>query len=120
MAKIIDYYTSTADEKNETKQKRPYPIKNDLDLFSPLIPDKHLVSASSSYVKIDETNAAFPFVFSDAIKHTVYRYDANLKIKDSIVTKGPVVNVEMKQQQWLLCDIGFLNPSNDKVGLGKN
>jgi hypothetical protein len=118
--KIMDYYVSMAAEKNETKQVRKYPIKNDLELFTPLIPNKHLAVPATSYVKIDENSKAFPFVVSDAIKHTIYRYDNNLKIGDSLVTRGPIVNIEMNRNNWLLCDIGFLNPNNDKIGSGKN
>lgn len=116
--KIQDYYVSMAAKKNETKQIRKYPIKNELPLFAALVPAALKGVPATSYVKIDEGSKAFPLIISDAIKHTIFRFDKNLKMSDSLVTKGPIVNVEMTQNNWLLCDIGFLNPSNDRRGSG--
>ena len=117
--KIIDYYVSSAAEKSETKQIRKYPITNELPLFTAMIPEKGIGVPSTSYVKIDESSNDFPFIISDVIKRKVYRFDKNLKVCDSLVTKGPVVNIEMKQNEWFICDIGYLNPNNEKLGSGK-
>lgn len=117
--KIIDYYVAMAPEKNESKQVRQYPIKNELPLFTALLPETQAGVPSTSYVKIDETSSAFPFIVSDVIKHKIYRYNNKLKQVDSIVTKGPIVNIEMTAKEWFTCDIGMLNPNNDKLGSGK-
>ena len=66
--KIIDYYVSMAPDKNASKQVRQYPIKNELPLFTALMPDSKAGIPSTSYVKIDEASPEIPFIFSDVIK----------------------------------------------------
>ncbi len=117
--RIMDYYVSMASEKNETKQIRPHPIENSLSLFTALSPEHKTGPPSTSYVKIDESSHEFPFIISDAVRHKIFRYDQNLKLTDSITTWGPTVNIEMNKNDWLLCDIGILNPNNDRLGTGK-
>ncbi len=117
--RIIDYYVSMASEKNETKQIRTYPIGNTLSLFTAIIPEHQQGPPSTSYVKIDETSKNFPLIVSDAVKHKIFRYDQNLQRTDSFTTWGPTVNIEMIKNEWLLCDIGILNPNNDRIGSGK-
>lgn len=117
--KIIDYYVTKADENSDIKQKRNYPIKNELPLFTSLTPNFQLTTPATSYVKINEESSDLPFIFSDAIKHKVYRFNKNLDLVDSVNTWGPTVNIEIKKQEWLLCDIGILNPNNDRLGSGK-
>ena len=116
---IIDYYVSLAPQKSESKQVRQYPIKNELPLFTALMPASKAGIPATSYVKIDEGSPEMPFIFSDVIKHSVYRYDKNFKQVDSIVTRGPVVNIELSPKEWFTCDIGVLNPNNDRLGSGK-
>lgn len=116
---IIDYYTSLASEKNETKQVRTYPIKNELSLFTAITPELKQGAPSTSFVKIDTASNANPFIISDVVKHQIYRYNKQLQPTDSFTTWGPIVNLEMKQNEWFLCDIGILNPNNDKLGSGK-
>lgn len=114
--KIIDYYVSMAPAKNESKQVRKYPIKNELALFTAISPATKTKPPSTSFVKIDEASPAYPFIISDAMGHSIYRYDKNLKQFDSINTKGPVVDIELNKTDWLTCDIGILNPDNGKNG----
>ena len=117
--KIMDYYVSMAAEKNETVQVRKYPITNELPLFSALMPEPAPGVPTTSYVKIDESSNEFPFIISDVMKRKVYRYNQQFKNADSIQTRGPVVNIEMNKNEWFLCDIGYLNPNNDRLGSGK-
>ena len=118
--KIIDYYVSMAPEKNEAKQVRKYPIVNSLPLFTAISPALKTGVPATTYVKIDESSADHTFIISDAIKHSIYRFNNNLQQTDSVVTRGPVVNIEMKQNEWLVCDIGVLNPNNDRMGSARN
>jgi hypothetical protein len=50
------------------------------------------------------------------MNHTIKRYDAKLQLFDSMITKGPVVDIEINKSNWLICDIGILNPNNGKNG----
>jgi hypothetical protein len=118
--KIIDYYVSMAAEKNESKQVRKYPIVNSLSLFTALSPVIKSGIPATTYVKIDESSADHTFIISDAIKHSIYRFNNKFQQTDSVITRGPVVNIEMKQNEWLVCDIGVLNPNNDRMGSGRN
>lgn len=114
--KIIDYYVSVAPQKNQSKQVRSYEIKNDLSLFTAMVPANKVKPPATSYVKIDESSMTHPFIVSDAIGRSIYRYDNNLKQLDSIITKGPVVDIELNKRDWLTCDIGILNPDNGRNG----
>jgi hypothetical protein len=83
------------------------------------MPESKAGIPSTSYVKIDEGSPEIPFIFSDVIKHAIYRFNKNLKQVDSIVTKGPIVNIEITPKEWFTCDIGMLNPNNDRLGSGR-
>jgi len=113
--KIIDYYVRLAPEK-PLPQNRNVPIGNNLNQFEVLVSNFKDQLPASSYVKIDSLDNAKPFIISDALNHLIYRFDAQLNLVDSFKTKGPVVNRLALKNNWLLCDIGILNPDNGANG----
>jgi len=113
--KIIDYYVSLAPEK-PLPQNRDIPIGKDLKQFEVLSRNFKDKIPATSYAKIDTLNHATPCVISDALNHFMYRFDAQLNLVDSFKTKGPIVNMLASKNNWLLCDIGILNPNNGDYG----
>jgi hypothetical protein len=114
--KIIDYYKRESKDKNDSIQTRKYPIINDFPLFEVLIPSNRPNQPASTLVKFDTSSRAAPIVVSDAMNHTIKRYDAKFQLMDSMITNGPVVDIEINKSNWLICDIGILNPNNGKNG----
>jgi hypothetical protein len=114
--KIIDYYTKESKAQIDSIQKREYPINNDLPLFNELVTTKRLDQPATILVKFDTSSLNAPIIVADAMTRTIKRYDAKLELLDSIITKGPVVDIEINKSNWLICDIGILNPNNGKNG----
>jgi FG-GAP-like repeat len=113
--KIIDYYVRLAPEK-PLPQNRSIAIGNNLKQFEVLATNFKDKLPATSYVKIDTANHSTPFVITDALNHFMYRFDAQLNLVDSFKTKGPIVNRLASRNNWLLCDIGILNPDNGANG----
>lgn len=114
--KIIDYYVSVAPDEANTKQERSTPINTDLQQFE--LKETNFINPipATSFVAINEKNKAAPFIISDAVGHLLFQFDANLQVKDSFKTKGPVVNMLIHDNELQLCDIGILNPDNGANG----
>ena len=52
----------------------------------------------------------------EVFQKTIYVYDDNLKLNDSIAMKGPITDLIITGNQWTACNIGILNPNNGKHG----
>lgn len=113
---IINYYTSLAPDTLSVKQDRKFPIQNDLHLFLPVEPEFKYHNPAVSFVQFDSANSESPIVIADASKKEIYRYGPQLKLYDSIHSRGPVVDLLMRKEKWLVCDIGILNPNNGRYG----
>ena len=115
-AQIMNYYIASAPESVTIKQNRRYAIRDSLPLFAPLIPSFHYFTPATSYVKIDSASFKAPLVIADAVKNKIFRFDRNLNVVDSSPTKGAVVDIQMREGNWIATDIGILNPNNGKYG----
>jgi hypothetical protein len=113
---IVDYYTSTAPDSILPKQNRLYPIKDSLPLFKAVKPSFQYFSPATSYVKIDSSSFKRPLVIADAVKNKLYLFDTNIRLTDSVETRGPIVDIQMRKQDWIATNIGVLNPNNGKYG----
>ena len=113
---IIDYYTATAPDSIIAGEKHQPIIKNNLSLFSAAEPLFSYSTPATSFVKIDESVPDHQLIVSDVMRRTTYRLDKQLKKIDSIRTNGPVVDIEINKKEWLVCNVGVLNPNNGKYG----
>lgn len=113
---IIDYYTATAPDTIVFPEFSQPQIKMQLPLFEVQKPHINYNTPTVSFVKIDSANKAMPVIISDALKQKIYRFNAALKPVDSVYSKGPVVDLEKQQNNWIACNIGLLNPNNEKRG----
>lgn len=116
---IIDYFVASAPDSLSDIQPLQKPLQVGLSLFAVKMPRYTYASPATSMVKIAQ-NTSGTLIATDAIKQTIYRFDTSLEVVDSIKTKGPVVDVEIKGDNWLVCNIGVLNPNNGKYGFGSN
>jgi len=108
---IIDYYKATAPD-SLTQQRKDY-IKDDLKLFAVLKPGSHALPATC-YVKIDSSGKSI--IYCDAIAKKIFRYDRHLQVSDSATVSGPVVDINFKKSEWIICNIGNINPNDEKLG----
>jgi hypothetical protein len=113
---IIDYYTATSPD-SLSKQDRKRSIQMGLPLFTVEHSRFTYENPSTSFVKINTGDSLHPVIVSDVLKRTIYFFNRQLQIKDSVPC-GPVVNIDFEKNRMLACNIGVLNPNNGKFGKG--
>jgi hypothetical protein len=111
---IINYYVATAPD-SLPPQQRPYPIKNDLDLFSVYEPAITKITPTTCFIQIDTTRALHTILQADILRESVTRYDERLQPVDSLRFSGPVVDIDF-HDGMVATNIGNLNPNNAKLG----
>ena len=67
---------------------------------------------ATSLVRVDERGL---FVF-DIHYQKLYRFSAGLEVLDSIRDEGGIVDMVKQDSEWVVCNIGVLNPTNGKFG----
>lgn len=112
---IIDYYTALSPDSLQGQQRQKA-IKSGLPLFTTASASFGYPMPATSYVKIVDSAKPSALIVSDVIKHTSFFLDRNLSLKDSVVTKGPIVHMDFTANQILATNIGILNPDNGKFG----
>ncbi|WP_147203721.1 FG-GAP repeat domain-containing protein [Segetibacter aerophilus] len=115
---IINYFIATSPDTLNDQKEGQAGIKTGLPLFAVEAPAEASLNPATSLVKITE-DALAGVVTSDAIKQSLYRFDSDLKVVDSLKNRGPIVDIEINKSDWLTCDIGILNPNNGKYGSGR-
>jgi hypothetical protein len=111
---ILDYYVATSPD-SLPKQDRKHSIQNNLSLFSVQQPQFSYNDPTTLFVKISE-DSSHSIIISDAFQKKVYFFDKQLRVKDSIDFKGPIVDINFSEKKMVVCDIGILNPNNGKFG----
>ncbi len=112
---IINYYSATSPDSLITP-KSLLPITQGLPGFTYVPTTFKVVSPTSSYVKID--TSTHQFLMADLFTQYLYRFNSNLKLQDSVNTKGAIVDIEFGKNKMLFCNIGQINPNNKKLGTG--
>ena len=115
---IIDYYVATAPEMMPQQKKDVTVIRN-LPFFSVLNPDSSFYGkvSMSPFVKIDTTVNPHLGLIENSANNTLFIIDDQLKVKGTLVTKGPVVDIDFQNDGLLACTIGkSLAANNAKDG----
>ena len=112
---IINYYIASAPD-SLSKQKHENKIAEPFSLFSPELPSFTYNNPSSSYIKIEQKASSQDLIVCDLFKQTIYQYDKKLKIVDSMISSGAIVDMDLKNEGMLTCNIGTLNPTNYSYG----
>ena len=115
---IIDYYTATSPD-SLPKQDRKENIQSSLPLFEVQLPTITFENPTTSYIKINSTDSISPLITSDVVREKIYFFNSQLAIKDSVHTRGPVVDIDFMNNKMLACNIGVLNPNNGRFGKGQ-
>lgn len=116
---LIDYYVATSPDTLPEKNSRQS-IKKEVSLFNVIAPSFYYENPSTSYVHINENNSGNALIACDAIKQNIYFFNGKLDVIDSIHnSQGPVVDIDFGKNEALACNIGFMNPTNNKLGKGQ-
>ncbi|HLX91420.1 MAG TPA: VCBS repeat-containing protein [Puia sp.] len=110
---IIDYYASSAPD-TLAVWRGGDTIRNNLDLFSVYWPSYKSNSPASCFVKIDPSTNRI--IVCDAISKKLVLFDKHLRPLDSIAVGGPIVDIDMEKNKWIICNIGNINPNDEKLG----
>jgi hypothetical protein len=112
---IINYYIASAPD-SMPPQQRPYPIKNDLDIFSVSEPAATQLRPTTCFIQIDTTRPQNTVLQADIFRSSVMRYNDNLQPIDSLLFLGSVVDMDFHAGTTVATNIGNLNPNNAKLG----
>ncbi len=115
---ILDYYVATSPD-TLPGQSRKQRIENNLSLFTVRLPSISYYNPTTSFVKINSNDSLHPALISDVLKQTMYSFNENLHVTDSIPTAGPVVHIDFTEKQMMACNVGVLNPNNGRAGKGQ-
>jgi hypothetical protein len=115
---IIDYYASTSPD-SLPKQDRRRSIQLGLPIFALRRPNFTYDNATTSFVKINNSDSSHALIISDVFRRNIYFFNRQLEVQDSVSSSGPIVDIDFTQNRMLACNIGVLNPNNGKFGKGQ-
>jgi hypothetical protein len=116
---IIDYYTATSPD-TMPAQKREQNLQAELPFFEVQVPTPSATAPAITLVQIDTALTKNTLLSYDLVSQTLRRYNQKLVKTDSLETRGCVVNAVSQNGEWLLCNIGNINPNNAKLGNVQN
>lgn len=113
---ILDYYTIAAPKVLKPSLKKS--IRNDLPFFTIMDTPEMFYRRgnTASFVKIDTLTKPHRVFVNRSGSNTLFVLNENLRLKDSLVSNGPIVNMDISQNELLSCKIGsnlFGNNSRD-------
>ncbi len=115
---IIDYYTAEAPSVMPL-QERKEPVKKQLSFFSIELPSRLFFRKgnTASYIKIDTSVKPHRILVNRSASNTLFLVDEKLQVTDSLITEGPVVDIDFKENKLAACKIGNdLFGNNAKAG----
>lgn len=103
---IIDYYTTTAPLVLTAAVKKP--AKKGLPFFSLELPSSlfYRRGNTASLVKVDTSVKPHRLLVNRASSNTLFLLDEKLQLIDSLVNKGPLVDINIYGNEYLICKIG--------------
>lgn len=117
---IMAYYIATSPDTLLVEKDNKKSVNSNLSRFEINAPAFYPNLPATAMVKFDTRATGSEIWISDAVKSTLYRYNNMLGLVDSIKSGSTVVDMEMNNNAWLLCNIGILNPNNGKYGSVSN
>ncbi|MEJ7767000.1 MAG: VCBS repeat-containing protein [Chitinophagaceae bacterium] len=115
---IIDYYTAEAPAAMPL-QKRTEPINSQLPFFSLEYPAQLFFGKgnTASYIKIDTSLKPHRVFVNRSVSNTLFLLNEKLQVTDSLLTDGPIVDIDFNEEKLVACKIGSnLFGNNSKVG----
>lgn len=103
---IIDYYIGTAPAALNPSVKKP--VKKELPFFSLELPPPlfYRRGNTASLVKVDTSVKPHRLLVNRASSNTLFLLDEKLQLIDSMVNNGPLVDINISGNEYLICRIG--------------
>ena len=112
---IIDYYTALSPTLLPAQQ-RSSPVQSGLPIFSIEKPAFQYLDPTACYVNIDTSVVPHELWIGDILKKMLFRFNGQIKLIDSLNVDGIVVDKLVEKNKIVVCDIGIINPTNDRSG----
>ncbi|MEP7317110.1 MAG: VCBS repeat-containing protein [Panacibacter sp.] len=111
---IIDYYSALAPD-TLIASKDDVPVTMSLPLFKAETPAYKYQNPRISFAGIDTLAHPAALYICDVSKSMV-RFNSSLQLVDSVQSKSPVVYIDFKQADAVLCNVGIITPNNGSYG----
>ncbi|HEX4849998.1 MAG TPA: VCBS repeat-containing protein, partial [Puia sp.] len=112
---ILTYYAEAAPD-SMPPQKRSLPISPSTPLFQPLAPAMKYANPVTTFLSVDTIASPHRVLQSDGLKHALYMYNDHLNLTDSTVFYGTLLDVIVKKDTMLFCNVGIINPNDGRFG----
>jgi VCBS repeat protein len=112
---IIDYYSAMSPD-SLAPQPGHRPIDTTLALFEPMKPASRGRAPVTCYVGIDTSRGRRQILAGSLVPGKVMQFDPQLRLADTVAVKGGVVDMRSAGDSGILCNIGYINPNNKKLG----
>jgi hypothetical protein len=112
---IIDYYSGVAPD-SLTGQPEHRAIDTTLKLFEPVAVSATGRTPVTCFVKVDTEGGRRQILAGRVFPGRLYRYDPACRLLDSSKIAGGVVDMQVMGDSGILCNIGNINPNNEKYG----
>ena len=109
---IIDFYAGSAPD-TLPGQHRDVPIRTTgLDLFSVEKPAGVHPTPVSAFAGVDTSRrTGREVLIGTMLPAALLRYDDSLRLIDSLPVKGGIVDLDIREEGMVACDIGVINPN---------
>jgi len=111
---IIDYYTATSPD-SIALQVRKAPIKTNLPFFKVQLL-KNFNLKTITYLKVVSPGQ---LLVADKETQSLVKLDNRFNVIDSVPSAGTIADIDFTDGKMLLCDMGQINPTNGRFGLGR-
>jgi hypothetical protein len=112
---IIDYYTATSPD-SLMPAVRPKAIRNGLSLFNASVPDLRYSEPAISLTRMDTAAGGRGLWLFDVHYGNFSRWSPSLQLEDSFHLPGGVVDLDVRDSELVVCNIGVLSPNNGRSG----
>ena len=112
---ILQYYVASAPDTLFAPKREA--LVDDGDKFFQILTPKFLPPVPvTCMVKIDTSEKKHRIVIGGVFQKKIFVYDEKLVLIDSVDAGGIITDLSIEKNQWMVCDIGIMNPNNGMHG----
>lgn len=111
---IMNYYTATSPD-SLPHPPRKEAIKTGLPIFQVQMPIGYTLP-TTTFIQIIPSDSANYIWQGDLQSRSLRKWNSNLELKDELPATGTVSGIDVYNGRFTLCDIGEINPNNNRFG----